>query len=74
MFNAVLGSRKTWRLLQCPAKSGTGGPLHGRATHASPGTVRYRAGKVDPDHEADDLLRRDFAADRPNQRWAADFT
>lgn len=73
MFNALLGSRKTWRLLHAQQGVSALVPLLGRSTHVSHGTLRCRAGKVDSDREAEDLLRREFTADRPKRRWAVGF-
>ena len=80
-FNATLGSRKTWRLLNTRQE----GPGVARCTverrmralgltGAGPGRTVRTTGPAKGNPVPDDLLRRDFTAARPNRRWVVDFT
>lgn len=80
-FNATLGSRKTWRLLNARQE----GPGVARCTverrmralgltGAGPGRTVRTTGPAKGNPVPDDLLRRDFTAARPNRRWVVDFT
>ena len=80
-FNATLGSRKTWRLLNTRQE----GPGVARCTverrmralgltGAGPGRTVRATGPAEGDRAPGDLLRRDFTATGPNRRWVVDFT
>ncbi|EFW08526.1 integrase catalytic subunit, partial [Actinomyces sp. oral taxon 178 str. F0338] len=80
-FNATLGSRKTWRLLNAQ----DGRPPVARCTverrmralglsGAAPGRKPRATGPAEGDRAPGDLLRRDFTATGPNRRWVVDFT
>lgn len=79
-FNAALGSRKTWRLLNTRQE----GPGVARCTverrmralgltGAGPGRTVRATGPAEGDRAPDDLLRRDFTATGPNRRWVVDL-
>ena len=80
-FNATLGSRKTWRLLNTRQE----GPGVARCTverrmralglsGAAPGRKPRATGPAEGDRAPTGLLRRDFTATGPNRRWVVDFT
>ena len=80
-FNAALGSRKTWRLLNAQ----DGRPPVARCTverrmralglsGAAPGRKPRATGPAEGDRAPTGLLRRDFTATGPNRRWVVDFT
>ena len=80
-FNATLGSRKTWRLLNAQ----DGRPPVARCTverrmralglsGAAPGRKPRATGPAEGDRAPTGLLRRDFTATGPNRRWVVDFT
>lgn len=79
-FNAALGSRKTWRLLNAQ----DGRPPVARCTverrmralglsGAAPGRKPRATGPAEGDRAPGDLLRRDFTATGPNRRWVVDL-
>ena len=79
-FNAALGSRKTWRLLNAQ----DGRPPVARCTverrmralgltGAGPGRTVRATGPAEGDRAPGDLLRRDFTATGPNRRWVVDL-
>jgi putative transposase len=65
-----LGSEGRRDTIACGAKSRSSSPLHACSC--------FRTGKPKDEGErsviADNILDRDFQADRPNQKWLADFT
>ena len=80
-FNAALGSRKTWRLLNSRRE----GPRVARCTverrmralgltGAGPGRTMRTTGSAAGNRVPGDLLHRDFTAARPDRRWVVDFT
>ena len=79
-YRRAYGARKTWKELKrrdvevgrdhvarLMRREGPGRlPARHQATHHDPGRDRDRA--------RPDLLKRDFTATRPNEKWVADFT
>lgn len=78
-FNAALGSRKTWRLLnaQEPALPVARCTVERRMralgmAGIGPGRAMRTTRPAECLRRPEDLVRRDHAASRPNQRWVAD--